>query len=102
MHMRAISVKSVEVLEEELQLHVHHTFGMEQHSDYVFKPGGGKIYSATIVMYSSEQVIAQVTEASAQFPGREFVLVDLDTDTNASTSYRIKDGEIVEKKFSIG
>lgn len=102
MHMRAISVKSVEVLEEELQLHVHHTFGMEQHSDYVFKPGGGKIYSATIVMYSSEQVIAQVTEASAQFPGREFVLVDLDTDTNASTSYRIKDGEIVEKTFSIG
>ena len=102
MHMRAISVKSVEVLEEDLQLHVHHTFGMEQHSDYVFKPGGGKIYSATIVMYSSEKVIAQVTEASAQFPGREFILVDLDTDTNASTSYRIRDGEILEKNFSIG
>lgn len=102
MHMRAISVKSVEVLEEELQLHVHHTFGMEQHSDYVFKPGGGKIYSATIVMDSSQLVIAQVTEASAEFPGREFVLVDLDTDTNVSTSYRIMDGEIVEKKFNIG
>lgn len=102
MHMRAISVKSVEVLEEELQLHVHHSFGMEQHSDYVFKPGGGKIYSATIVMYSSEKVIAQVTEASAQFPGREFILVDLDTDTNASISYRIKGGEILEKNFSIG
>lgn len=100
--MRAISVKSVEVLEEDLQLHVHHTFGMEQHSDYVFKPGGGKNYSATIVMYSSEKVIAQVTEASAQFPGREFILVDLDTDTNASISYRIRDGEILEKKFSIG
>ena len=100
--MRAISVKSVEVLDEELQLHVHHTFGMEQHSDYVFKPGGGKIYSATIVMHSSERVIAKVTEASEQFPGREFVLVDLDTDTNVSTSYRIKDGEILEKKFNIG
>jgi len=53
-------------------------------------------------MYSSDKVIAQVTEASAQFPGREFILVDLDTDTNASTSYRIRDGEILEKKFSIG
>lgn len=100
--MRAISVKSVEVLEEELQLHVHHTFGMEQHSDYVFKPGGGKIYSATIVMDSSDHVITQVTEASAQFSGREFVLVDLDTESNVSTTYRIKDGEVLEKKFNIG
>jgi len=100
--MRAISVKSAEVLDEELQLHVHHTFGMEQHSDYVFKPGGGKIYSATIVMYYSDQVIKQVTEASSQFPGREFVLVDLDTDTNVSATYRIMDGEILEKKINIG
>ena len=100
--MRAISVKSAEVLDEELQLHVHHTFGMEQHSDYVFKPGGGKIYSATIVMYYSDQVIKQATEASSQFPGREFVLVDLDTDTNVSATYRIMDGEILEKKINIG
>ena len=100
--MRAISVKSVEVLEEELQLHVHHTFGMEQHSDYVFKPGGGKIYSATIVMHSSDHVITHVTEASAQFPGREFILVDLDTDSNVSNTYRIRDGEILEKKINIG
>ena len=100
--MRAITVKSAEVLEEELQLHVHYTFGMEKHSDYVFKPGGGKIYSATIVMYSSELVIRQVTEASAEFPGREFILVDLDTDTNVSTTYRFKDGAILEKTFNIG
>lgn len=100
--MRAISVKSVEVLEEELQLHVHHAFGMEQYSDYVFKPGGGKIYSATIVMVSSEAVISQVTEASAQFPDREFILVDLDTESNLSTTYWFKDGKILEKKFNIG
>jgi hypothetical protein len=100
--MRAISVKSAEVLEEELQLHVHHTFGMEQHSDYVFKPRGGKIYSATIVMDSSDDVISQVTEASAQFPGREFILVDLDTDSNVSTTYRIKDGGILDKNINIG
>jgi len=102
MHMRAISVKSVDILDEELQLHVHHTFGMEQHSDYVFKPGSGKIYSATIVMDSSDHVISHVTEASAHFPGREFILVDLDTDSNVSTTYRFKDGEILEKKFNIG
>jgi hypothetical protein len=102
MHMRAISVKSVEVLEEEFQLHVHHTFGMEQHTDYVFKTGGGKIYSATIVMESSDKVISQVKEATNSFPDHEFILVDLDTNSNASTTYRFKEGEVLEKNFSIG
>ena len=92
MHMRAISVKSVEVLEEEFQLHVHHTFGMEQHTDYVFKTGGGKIYSATIVMESSDRVISQVKEATNSFPDHEFILVDLDTDSNASTTIQVQGG----------
>lgn len=100
--MRAISIRSVDFLAEELQLHVHHAFGMEQYTDYVFKPGGGKIYSATIVMHSSDQVLSQVTEASASFPGREFILDDLDTDSNISTTYRFRDGEILEKRISIG
>jgi len=100
--MRAISIKSAEVLEEELQLHVHHSFGMEQYTDYVFKPGGGKIYSATIIMHSSDHVVSQVTAATAIFPGKEFILDDLDTDSNVSTTYRLKDGEILEKKISIG
>jgi hypothetical protein len=99
--MRAISIKSVEVLEEELQLDVHHTFGMEQYADYVFKPGGGKIYSATIVMELSDHVISKVSEATRSFPDQEFVLDDLDMDSNCSTSYRMKDGEILEKKFNI-
>ena len=99
--MIAISVKSVEVLEEELQLHVHHTFGMEQYTDYVFKPGGGDIYSATIVMDSSDHVISKVTEATSSFPGREFILEDLDTTSNVSTTYRLKEGEVLEKKFNI-
>ena len=99
--MRAISVKSVEVLEEELQLKVHHTFGMEQYTDYVFKPGGGKNYSATIVMDRSDHVISKVKEASNMFPGREFIIDDLDMESNISTRYRIKDGEVLEKKFNI-
>ena len=99
--MRAITVKSVEVLEEELQLNVHHSFGMEQHTDYVFKPGGGKIYSATIVMEISDHVISQVKEATSLFPDQEFILDDLDMDSNISTTYRLKEGEILEKKFNI-
>lgn len=99
--MRAISIKSVAVLDEELQLEVHHLFGMEQYTDYVFKPGGGKVYSATIVMETSEHVISKVTEATSTFPDLEFILDDLDTDSNTSTSYRMQNGEVVEKKFNI-
>ena len=99
--MRAISIKSVAVLEEELQLKVHHLFGMEQYTDYVFKPGGGKVYSATIVMETSDHVISKVTEASSIFPDLEFILDDLDTDSNTSTSYRLHNGKVVEKKFNI-
>jgi len=99
--MRAITIKSVEILQEDVQLEVHYTFGMEQYTDYVFKPGGGKIYSATIVMDSSENVISKVTEASSSFPGQEFILDDLDMESNISTSYRLKEGEILEKTFNI-
>lgn len=99
--MRAITVKSVEVLEEELQLHVHHTLGMEQYTDYVFKPGGGKIYSATIVVEVSDHVISQVKEATNAFPDQEFILDDLDTESSVSTTYRLKEGEILDKKFNI-
>jgi hypothetical protein len=100
--MRAISVKSVDVLEEELQLDVHYSFGMEQYSDYVFKPGGGENYSVTIVMDSSDKVIDQVTRATRLYPGKEFVLEDLDMDTNVTTTYRLKNGEVLEKNFNIG
>lgn len=100
--MRAISIKSVEALEEELQLHVHYAFGMEQYTDYVFKTGGGNIYSATIVMNTSDRVISKVKEATREFPDYEFILDDLDTESNVSTTYRLKKGEILEKKFSIG
>lgn len=99
--MRAITVKSVEVLEEELQLKIHHSFGMEQHTDYVFKPRGGKIYSATIVMEMSDNVISQVKEATSLFPDQEFIIDDLDMDSNISTTYRLKEGEILDKKFNI-
>ena len=99
--MRAITVESADPLEEEMQLDVHYTFGMEQYTDYVFKPGGGSIYSATIVMDTSDQVIDRVKEATRRFPEHEFIIDDLDMDTNVVTSYRFRDGEMVNKDFNI-
>ena len=99
--MRAITVKSVDLLGEEEQLDVHYSFGMEQYTDYVFKPGGGKIYSATIVMATSDHVIGRVKEATRLFPDKEFILDDLDLESNISTAYRFKDGEMIGKEFNI-
>jgi hypothetical protein len=99
--MRAITIKSVEVLDEALQIEVHFSFGMEQYTDYVFKPRGEELYSATIVMEESDHVIKQVQEATESFPGHEFILDDLDMDSNIGTTYRFKNGEVIEKKVNI-
>jgi hypothetical protein len=99
--MRAITIKSVEVLDEALQIEVHYSFGMEHHTDYVFKPGGEKVYCATIAIEDSQQVIEGVKAGSSSFPDYEFVLDDLDTDTNVATTYRFKNGELLEKNFNI-
>ena len=76
--MRAITIKSVEVLDEAQQIEVHYSFGMEHHTDYVFKPGGEEVYSATIAIEDGKRVIESVTRGSNSFPTYEFVLEDLD------------------------
>ena len=99
--MRAITIKSVEVLDEAQQIEVHFSFGMEQHTDYVFKPRGEEVYAATIAIWESKNVIEKVKEATGSFPDQEFVLDDLDMDSNVATNYRFKNGELLEKKFNI-
>ena len=34
--MKVLTIKSADVLDTDLQTEVHHTFGMERHTDYVF------------------------------------------------------------------
>jgi hypothetical protein len=99
--MRAITIKSIEVLDEAQQIEVHFSFGMEQHTDYVFKPKDEEVYSATIAIADSKPVIERIKGASGSFPDHEFELDDLDTDSNVATTYRFKNGELLEKKFNI-
>jgi len=99
--MRAITIKSVEVLDEAQQIEVHYSFGMEHHTDYVFKPGGEEVYSATIAIEDGKRVIESVTRGSNSFPTYEFVLEDLDVETNVATTYRFKNGELLDKNFNI-
>ena len=94
--MKTITIESIEVLDEELQTEVHHTFGMEHYTDYVFKPRGGKTYSATIVYEDSRKVIKNVEEQSAKFPDYQFRLEDLDMDTGVMKIYTIKNGSILK------
>ncbi len=96
--MKAITIKSVEVLDEDLQNEIHHTFGMEHYTDYVFKPRGDQKYSATIVMDDSAEVIGNVEKRSAAFPGHEFIIDELDMEGVMISSYRIRNGKIMKKR----
>jgi len=99
--MRAITIKSLQALDEAQQIEVHYAFGMEHHTDYVFKPGGEEVYSVTIALEDARRVVESVTKGSCAFPEYEFVLEDLDVDTNVATTYRFKNGELLEKTFNI-
>lgn len=95
--MKVLTIKSVEILEETMQTDVHHTFGMEHYTDYVFKPRGDQKYSATIVLEDSAKVISNVESLSTSFPDNEFLIDDLDMDQNSVERYRVKNGTIIEK-----
>lgn len=99
--MRAITIKSIEALNEAQQIEVHYAFGMEHHTDYVFKPGEEEVYSATIAIGESKQVVESVKKGSLSFPDYEFVLEDLDVESNIATTYRFRNGELLDKKFNI-
>ncbi len=95
--MKVLTVKSTRPLEEPTQLDVHYSFGMEQHTDYVFKAKGDQCYSSTIVLEETDKVISKILEATASFPDREFVIDDLDMESNSIDRYRIGNGKILEK-----
>lgn len=95
--MKVLTIKSAEVLDEAMQTDVHHTFGMEHYTDYVFKPRGDRKYSATIVLEESSGVISNIESRSVSFPEHEFLIDDLDMEQNSIDRYRVKNGSIVEK-----
>ena len=66
-----------------MQTEVHHTFGMEHYTDYVFKPRGDQKYSATIVLEDSSDVIKNIVSRSVSFPDQEFMIDDLDMEKTA-------------------
>lgn len=94
--MKAITIKSNEVLDEALQTEIHYTFGMEHYTDYVFKPKGDQEYAATLVLKDSSELIRNVEEGSKAFPEHEFVIVVLDTDSNVTKKFCIKAGEYLK------
>jgi len=98
--MKTLTIESLEVLEEEQQTEIHHSFGMEHYTDYVFKPRGDKNYSATIVFEDARKVIRKVEERSVDFPDYQFEVKDLDMDTGIMKIYSIKNGSIIKIRSS--
>lgn len=96
--MKTLTIESLDVLDEELQTEIHHAFGMEHYTDYVFKPKGDKNYSATIVYEDSGKVIRKVEERSVDFPDYQFEVEDLNMDTGVMKIYSIQNGRITKIK----
>ena len=95
--MKVLTIKSADALDRDLQTEIHHTFGMERHTDYVFKPRGDGPYSATIVLEDSGPVIGKIIAESTAFPGMAFVIDDLDMESNTIERYHVKDGNVKEQ-----
>ena len=95
--MKVLTIKSASLLDEEMQTEVHHAFRMEHHTDYVFKPRGDQMYSATIVLDDTGPVIKQVISASSTFPDLGFVIDDLDMEANIVERYHVRDGLVKEQ-----
>jgi hypothetical protein len=95
--MKVLTVKSSDILDSDIQTDVHHEFGMEHHTDYVFKPREDQKYSATIVLEETDGVIKKIIDASKRFPGLAFVIDDLDMEANSIERYHVKDGRVKEQ-----
>jgi len=98
--VKVLTVKSVDILDEEMQNEVHYALGMHHYTDYVFRPRGAKRYSATIVMEETGEVIGNITAGSASVPGREFVIDDLDMEANLIERFRLKEGKVITHRQS--
>ena len=97
MKMKVLTIKSSTILDLDQQTEVHHAFGMEHHTDYVFKPRDAQKYSATIVVEKSGPVVDMVISATEQFPDIAFVIDDLDMEKNHIERYHIREGVVKER-----
>jgi len=95
--MKVLTIKSSGILEPETQTEIHYAFGMEQHTDYVFKPRNDQKYSATIVLEDSKPVVKRMISESMKFPELAFVIDDLDMEENTIERYHVKEGIVKER-----
>jgi len=99
--MRVFTIKSEEEIGQELRNEIHYSFGMEKHTDYVFKDREEGPYSATISLLDSAPVINLIIKESARFQEFHFVIDDLDLDQNSVEQYHIHAGEVKKKRKAI-
>jgi len=98
--MKVLTIRSLETIPEDTRLDIHYSFGMERHTDYVFKDKLSSVYSATINLESTGPVISEIVRQSVKFPDFIFIIDDLDLENNVIERYRINNGKTVERLSS--
>lgn len=95
--MNVLTVKSSSILDPDKQTEIHHVFGMEHHTEYVFKPREDQKYSATIVLEETGPVVDMVIKATINFPDIGFVIDDLNMEKNQIERYHVREGVVKEQ-----
>jgi hypothetical protein len=92
--MKVLTIRSVEEIDPQLKLDVHYAFGMERHTDHIFKDVDGSEYSSTINVESTTDIINTIKERSVNFPQISFIIEDLDLESNNLKRYRLNNGDM--------
>jgi hypothetical protein len=98
--MNVLTIRSVDKLSDEQKNEIHFAFGMEQHTDYVFKDRSASVYSATINIASTDTVIERIVSESIAFSDLRFIIDDLDLESNSIKRLEIRNGQIVKQLSS--
>lgn len=95
--MKVLTIRSEDPLSDEQKNEIHFAFGMEQHSDYVFKDRSASIYSATINLESTDLVIERIVYESTAYPDLAFIIDDLDLMSNSIRRFEVQNGKTVKQ-----
>ena len=96
--MNVLTVKTLELVSQDIQRDIHFTLRMEHHTDYVFKDEEASQYSATISMADTTTVISKIIECSSDIGEFTIVLEDLNLEASKIDRYTIQGGKMIDKK----
>lgn len=96
--MKVLTVKTLETMNDDLQLDIHYTLKMEHFTDYVFQDKKSAQYTATISMDDTKDAADAIIKNTTKLPEYNFILDILDMNNENIERLIVNKGVIIEKK----